>query len=207
MRRMLRPVAVVCLAGMLAQGCGWFRDNPNAVKGAGIGAIAGGALGYLFGGHGRHHHGRGRAVVGGALLGALIGGAVGYYADRKQRTAQETNQAYNYQPAQGTRIEVSSAVAEPTVVAPGGTVTLQVTYALMAPNAQAEVPLVETRVVTFGGAKVADLPANVNRVPGTYTTQVPIQLRPDSPRGQYQVTIAVAGAGSQGQQTATFTVN
>jgi surface antigen len=194
------------VAALAFQGCGWIRDNPNAAKGAGLGALLGGAFGYLVGG-GHHGHHRGRAIVGGALLGALAGGIIGHMMDKQERPAQATNQAYNYQPAQGTRIEVSSVVAEPNVVAAGGTVTLQVTYAIMAPNAQAEVPLVESRVVTFGGTKVADLPSSVSRLPGTYTTQVPIQLRADSPKGQYQLTIMVAGAGAQGQQSTTFTVN
>jgi len=201
---MFKPVAVVCVAAMLLQGCAWMREHQKTLTGAAIGAAAGGALGYAVGG-GRHH--RGRAVVGGALIGALAGGIIGNMMERQERPAQATNQAYNYQPAQGTRVEVSSVVADPNVAAPGATVTLQVTYAIMAANAQAEVPLVETRIVSFGGTKVAELTSNVGRVPGTYTTQVPIQLRADSPKGQYQLTIAVAGAGAQGQQTAAFTVN
>ncbi|HUT32419.1 MAG TPA: glycine zipper domain-containing protein [Planctomycetota bacterium] len=206
-QRTIKPVATVCLAAILLQGCAWLKEHPNTATGAGVGAVAGGALGYLFGGHGRHHHGRGKAMVGGALLGALAGGIIGSMMEKKDRPAQETNQAYNYQPAQGTRVEVSSVVADPNVAAPGGTVTLQVTYAVMAANAQAEVPVVETRTVTFAGTKVADLSSPVGRLPGTYTTQVPIQLRADSPRGQYQLTITVAAAGSQAQQTAAFTVN
>jgi len=199
MRRAIKPVAVTCLAAMLFQGCAWIREHQKTLLGVGIGAAAGGALGYAVRGR--------RGAVAGALVGALAGGIIGNMMERRDRDAAATNQAYSYAPAQGTRVEVSSVVAEPSAVAPGGTVNLQVTYALMAPNMQAQVAVVETRVVTFGGAKVAELTSPVNRAPGTYTTQVPIQLRADSPRGQYQLTIAVAAAGTQGQQTSSFVVN
>jgi len=210
MRRMLKPVAVTCLAAMLLQGCGWIKENPNTATGAATGAVAGGALGYLFGGHGRRHHGRGGAIVGGAIIGAIAGGIIGNAMDRRdrrERTAQETNQTFNYAPAQGTRLAVSAVVAEPNAVAPGGTVTLQVTYAVMAATEQTQVPVVETRILTQGGNKVAEYTSNVTHFPGTYTSQVPIQLKPDTPKGQYNLTIIVSGAGAQEQRTASFNVN
>ncbi|HPD17861.1 MAG TPA: glycine zipper domain-containing protein [Planctomycetota bacterium] len=202
-QRLCKRVAVLCVAALASQGCGWIRDNPKTVTGAAIGAAAGGALGYAVSGH----HRRGRAVIGGALIGALAGGIIGNMMERRDREAAATNQAYNYAPAQGTRVEVAGALVDPAATTPGGTVNLQVTYAVMAPNDQTAVPLVETRVVTFNGTKVAELTSNVSRTPGTYTTQVPIQLRADTPKGQYQLDVVVAGAGAQGQRSATFVVN
>ncbi len=202
----IKPVALLCVAAILLPGCGWMEEHPKTVAGAGIGAAGGGLLGALFGG-GHHGHHRGRAVVGGALLGALAGGAIGYYLDSQSKTAQQTNQAYNYQPTQGTRVEMAGVVVNPNTVAPGGRVLLEVTYAIMAPPEQPQIQLVETRTVTFAGTKVAELTSNVVRAPGTYTSQVPLDLPATTARGQYELTITLAGAGTQAQRSAPFTVN
>lgn len=205
-QRWIKPVAMVCVVAMLLPtGCAWIEEHPSTVTGAGLGAAGGGLLGYLFGGGG--HRGRRRAAAGGALLGALAGGAIGYYIDSQRRTAQQTNQAYNYQPTQGTRIELANVAATPSVVSPGGRVILEVTYAVMAPAEQQQIPLVETRTVTFAGTKVAELRSDVVRQPGTYTSQVPLDLPATTARGQYELTVTIAGAGTQLQRSAVFTVN
>jgi len=198
-QRLCKNVAVLCLVALALQGCGWIREHQKTIIGTGLGAAAGAGMGYVVGGK--------RGAVGGALVGALAGGIIGNMMERKDREAAATNQAYSYAPTQGTRVEVAGALADPAATTPGGTVNLQVTYAVMAPNDQTAVPLVETRVVTFNGTKVAELTSNVSRTPGTYTTQVPIQLRADTPKGQYQLDVVVAGAGAQGQRSATFVVN
>lgn len=198
-RTACKSVAVLCCVGLLVQGCGWVEDHPKTAAGAGIGAVGGAILGGAA-------RGKRGAVVGG-LVGALAGGLIGNYLDRKDKAAQETNQAYSYAPTQGTRLEIIAAAAEPATVAPGGKVSLQVTYALMAPQETAQVPVVETRTLTFNGAKVAELNSNVNRTPGTYTSQVPVDLRADAPKGQYELTVTVAAAGQTAQRSASFTVN
>lgn len=202
-KRTFKAVAILCAGAMLLPGCGWIQENPKAVSGAAIGAATGGAAGYLLGGR----RGRGRRIVGGALLGALAGGVIGHLLDRQDKTAQQTNQAYNYQPAQGMRIELANVIANPPTVSPGSRVLLEVTYAVMAPDMAQQVALVETRTVTFAGTKVAELVSNVSRAPGTYTSQVPLDLPPEAARGQYELTITLAGAGIQAQRTAVFTVN
>jgi len=199
MRRLAKPVALVCCAGLLLQGCGWIEQHQKTLIGAGIGAAAGAGLGYAV-------RGKKGAVVGG-LLGALAGGLIGHYMETRDKGAQETKRAANYTPEQGTRVDLAGVAADPNQVAAGGKVYLQATYAVLAPNDQAEVPLVETRVVTYQGTKVAELVSNVSRQPGTYTTQVPIDLRPDSPKGSYELTVSIAGAGTSTQRSATFVVN
>jgi len=197
-KSVFKPVAVLCCAAMLLQGCGWIEKHQKTLIGVGVGTAGGAALGYMVRGK--------KGAVAGALVGALAGGVIGHMMERRERDAAATNQAYNYAPTQGARIEVSAAKAIPATVAPGGKVTLETTYAVMAPNAQAQLALVETRTVMFGSTKVAELVSNVNRVPGTYTTQVPIELKADTPKGQYQYIITVTGAGASGQQATTFVV-
>jgi len=204
MRRLNRPVAVLCVAALLGQGCGWIKEHNKIVTGAAIGAVGGAALGYMVGG--RRHH-RGRAVVGGALLGALAGGLVGAYLEHQEKTAAQTNQAYNYNPNQGVRLDLTNVATDPATVAPGGKVHLQATYAVLAPNAQQALPITETRVLTFGGQKVAELVSNVEHAPGTWMSSVPIDLKPDAQRGQYDLTVTLSGAGQTAQRTASFVVN
>lgn len=146
-------------------------------------------------------------MVAGALVGALAGGLIGNYLDRRDRTAQQTNQAYNYAPDQGTRLELAGVAVEPSTVAPGGRVSLNVTYAIMAASDQTQVAVTETRVLTYNGAKVAELSSPVTRTPGTYTSQVPVDLRADAAKGRYDLTVTVSGAGKMVQGAAFFVVN
>jgi hypothetical protein len=184
---------------LLAQGCAFYERHKKAIIGAGIGAAAGAAVGGLA-------KGRKGALVGG-LVGALAGGAIGAYLDHKDKTAAQTNQAHNYDPNQGVRVELVAVTADPNTVAPGGKVHLQATYAVMAPNPQQEIAVTETRLVTLGGAKVADPTTTVNRLPGTYTSQVPITLPTDATKGRYDLAVTVAAAGKQSQLTSAFVVN
>jgi len=198
-RRVCKPVSVLCVAALLAQGCGWVEQHQKAAIGVGVGAVAGGLVGAAV-------KGKKGAVVG-ALVGALAGGAIGAYLDHKDKAAEETNQAHDYKATQGVRVELAGVAADPNAVAPGGKVYLQATYAVMAPDMQQQLPVTETRVVTMGGTKVTELASNVTRTPGTYTSQVPIDLPPNAPKGQYQLTVSVAAAGQTAQRSSTFVVN
>ena len=42
------PVAVLCIAGMLLQGCGWIEEHQKTAIGAGIGAVGGAAVGFVM---------------------------------------------------------------------------------------------------------------------------------------------------------------
>jgi len=194
-----RPVAVLCCAMLLVQGCGFYEKHKKAVVGAGVGAVAGAAVGGLA-------KGRKGALIG-AGVGALAGAAIGAYLDHKDKTAAQTNQAHNYNVDQGVRVELVGVAADPTKVTPGGKLHLQATYAVMAPNPQQEVAVTETRLVTLGGNKVADAAATVNRLPGTYTSQVPLTLPSDAMKGRYDLTVTVTAAGKPSELKAFFDVN
>jgi len=191
-------MAVLCSALLLVSGCDFIKRHKKAVIGAGVGALAGAAVGGAY-------KGRRGAIVGG-LLGALAGGAIGAYLDHRDRTAAQTYQQHQYQPTQGVRIEVIGVDANPSTVAPGSQVTLLATYAVMAPDPQQQIQITETRLVTFNGQLVANPANTVIRTPGTYTSQVPVTLPAGAPAGQYELTVTVAGAGQQGQLTSNFAV-
>lgn len=203
MRKVAKPISVLCVVLLLMPvGCNFLREHKEAVTGAAIGAAAGGALGYVAGG--RHHRG-GRMAVG-ALLGALAGAAIGEYMSQRNRTAQEAAQATNYQPAQGVVLRLDNTTANPPAVAGSGQVVLNMTYTLLSPNAAAEMPVTETRVVTLNGNKVADIPTTVNRPAGTYTSQVPIQIQAGAAQGTYVVQTTVSAGGQLAQGQTSFTV-
>lgn len=70
-------IAATCCVSLV--GCQTVQENPNTAIGAGVGALAGAALGTLVGGNDRRN-----ALVG-AGIGLLAGAAVGQYLDQQQR--------------------------------------------------------------------------------------------------------------------------
>jgi hypothetical protein len=191
----------LALAGasmLLMPGCEFIQKHEKAAIGVGAGAVGGAAVGGLAGGR--------KGAVYGGLLGALAGGAVGAYLDYKDKTAEETNAQYNYQAAQGVRLEVASASAEPQTVAPGAEVRLRTTYAVMAPDPQATLEVTEMRLVTLNGVKVVERADTVSRTPGTYTSELPITLPPGAAAGTYQMTVVVQTGTQVGTMAHAFTV-
>jgi len=202
MRKLSKPVSVLCAVLIVLPGCDFLSQHKEAVTGAAIGAVAGGALGYAAGG--RHH--RGRTVALGAVLGALAGAAIGEYMSQRDRTAQQAQQATNYQPAQGIVLQMDGASATPPMVAGSGQVVLSATYTLLAPQTAQTFPVTESRKVTLNGMAVADIPTTVDRQPGTFTSQVPIVLPAGATKGNYEVLVTVSAAGQFAQKTTSFTV-
>ncbi len=202
MPRWIKPVSVLCVLLLAASGCETLKQN-KAATGAGAGALAGGLAGALIGG-GRK---RTRNVLIGAALGAAAGYGIGKYLEHREKTAQQTNQAHNYQPAQGTRLEIVGAQAEPGTVQRGGSVDLKTTYAIMAPNPQEQVQVTETRTILYSGEKLTEFgPRNVTQTPGTYTTSAPMSVPQNATPGNYELVVTVSAAGQSKQEKTQFTV-
>lgn len=198
MMRIGKPLALVAALVLVLPGCDFLREHKKAAVGAGLGALAGAGIGYAVG--------EKEGALAGALLGALAGGAYGEYLHRKDKSAQQTYRDRGYQPNEGVKVEVIGAGAEPNTVAPGQQVTLEATYALMAPNVNQEINVLETRLVTLNGVEVARKPVQIARTPGTYTSKVPLVLPPTATRGTYQYSVTVAAAGQSSQLDSAFAV-
>jgi len=82
MKKILATVCTVVLLSACQQGAG-YDQNQSTYKGAGIGALAGAAIGALKGGKDITDR-RQNAMIG-AGIGALAGSAVGQYMDRQER--------------------------------------------------------------------------------------------------------------------------
>ncbi|NQT51991.1 glycine zipper 2TM domain-containing protein [bacterium] len=203
MKKLMRPVSVLCVLALVASGCETMKQNKGAT-GAGIGAVAGGVLGRVIGG--KKH--RTRNILIGAAIGAAVGYGIGKYVDHRTKTAQATNQAHNYAPPQGTRVEMVSVTPTPAALARGGSVNLDASYAIMASNTTQPIPVTETRTIYYNGQKLTEFPPRqVNRTPGTYTSSAPMAIPANATAGTYEVEVTVAAAGVSKTQKAPFTVN
>src|SRR5262245_6358701 len=138
-------MTVILVVTLGLAGCETVQENPKTAVGAGVGAAGGAVLGGLIG---RNTTG----VVVGGLLGALAGGAIGQYLDRQDRTRAQAASAVSYNPAEGELVRVEQAQVSPTVVTPGGTVNLLITYTVLAPQVDRVVPVRETREIRHNGA-------------------------------------------------------
>ncbi len=176
------------------------EEHQGAAKGAGIGAATGAVAGAVLG---KDVKG---AVLGG-LLGGLIGGALGHYSVDKEKDAATTAQKYNYQPAQGTRVTIEEALVQPNVVKPGNSVQLQSTYAVLAPDANAPLQVIEAYEIRRQGGEVVGNPqAVVTHPAGTYRAALPLTLPANAAKGIYQVTTTISTPQSRDSRITTFEV-
>jgi YMGG-like Gly-zipper len=175
------------LSGCAAQN-GGMREHQGAAVGAGTGAVGGAVVGGILGGR--------RGAVAGGLLGALAGGLVGNYYDQQEKNLAETRLAHSeYTPAKGTRLKIERVRANPTSVAPGDTVEIQLTYAVLTPREDVMVPVHENREILFNGVKVGEAAVDIEREGGTWRSVVPITLPSNARPGNYRVVASVESRG------------
>jgi hypothetical protein len=192
MRKTAALSLIAALLVPLLAGCattnGGLQEHKGAAVGAGAGAVGGAVIGGLVGGK--------RGAVVGGLLGALTGGVVGNYYDQKEKDLAETRQAHSeYSAAKGTRVKIERVRATPATAAPGDTVDIQMTYAVLTPTEGLMVPVKETREILFNGARVGETSVDIEREGGTWRSVVPITLPPDARPGSYRVVATVESRG------------
>lgn len=201
----MRIAAMVALTAFTAgvSGCVTIpEEHKGAATGAGIGGATGAIAGAVLAGEGSRTKG---ALIGG-LAGALLGGVIGNYTVDKKKTAQETTARYAYEPSAGTVVRIESAAATPAIVSPGGTATLDATYAVMSPSTDTQVAITESREVTLNGELVGNPEVNVTHTPGTYRTSVPLILPADAKKGKYRVITTIKSAAGKDSRESSFTV-
>lgn len=192
-------VALSVLAAVLS-GCAetgqTVRDNRRTAIGAGAGAVGGAIVGGLVGGT------RGAAV--GGLLGALAGGVVGHHYDEREKTLAQTSSDYGYTSRQGTRLKIETVRANPAALAPGETVNINVTYAVLVPAEDRQVLVRETREILVDGASVGKTSIDVSREGGTWKSTVPVTLPANAAPGNYRVLASVETKGGGKDVDETF---
>lgn len=192
MRKIVSLVAIAALFVPILSGCaaqnGGIREHQGAAVGTGTGAVGGAVVGGLLGGK--------RGAVVGGLLGALAGGLVGNYHDQREKNLSETRRDYTeYSAARGTRIKIERVRTNPPAAAPGDTVEIQLTYAVLTPREDVMVPVRESREILFNGSKVGEASVDIEREGGTWRSVVPITLPGNARPGNYRVVASVESRG------------
>jgi hypothetical protein len=192
MRRFVSLGLIAALFVSILSGCaaqnGGIREHQGAAVGAGAGAVGGAVVGGLLGGR--------RGAVAGGLLGALAGGLLGNYHDERQKNLAETRLAHaEYTPAKGTRLKIERVRTTPSEAAPGATVEIELTYAVLTPREDVMVPVRESREILFNGVKVGEAFVDIEREGGTWRSVVPITLPGNARQGNYRVVASVESRG------------
>lgn len=173
--------------GGCAQTGDTVRRNPNTAIGAGAGVVGGAVIGGILGGK--------RGAVIGGLLGGLAGGVVGHYMDEQARDRAQTNREYAYSPSQGTRLKIESLRINPAALAPGETVHINLTYAVLTPNADDQILVRETRKILMNHTVVGETSIDISREGGTWRSAVPVTLPANAAAGNYRVIAMVESRG------------
>ncbi len=205
MKRVTASMLCVTLVVVLV-GCA--PQATNTEKGAGYGALTGAGVGALMGqliGGDTSSTLIGMAV--GAAAGAMVGAMIGDYMDRQERNAIETARMYDYQPVQGSMLQLESVRVEPEIITPGQPSKLVMTYAVLEPNANRTIPVTERRQIISGQEMLKEIgPKTVNRVPGTYYSEQEVTFPKNLPEGTYAMKGVVEASGQTSQQDAYFRV-
>jgi hypothetical protein len=197
-RKLKLAVVGLMLSSLVIAGC--ETAGGSAGLGAGIGALAGGIIGHQSG-HGWE----------GAAIGAAVGGLSGWIIHREVkarqlRTAQQTAQEYNYQPAQGFKMDMRGGSVSPGTVRPGQQVTSRVQYAVL--GAGSGVKVAEKTDLVQNGQVVAKLAdRTVDRTDGIWENELALEVPKDAPTGEYVIAQRITSGGQSFQRDTTFNVN
>lgn len=204
MKKLMAVVLCVTLVLVATDWAGASEAGRRAGFGAITGAGAGALLGGIIGGGGKE------ALIGaavGAAVGALAGAIIGNYMDRQERNAMQTAQYYDYRPAQGPVVRVEDVRVEPEVIVRGRPARLVMTYAILEPDANRPVPVVERRQIMSGSEMLKEIgPKTVDRVPGTYYSEQEVTFPKKLPQGSYAMKGVVEAGGKTGEHEAYFKV-
>jgi outer membrane lipoprotein SlyB len=192
-------VAGLIILSLLASCQTMMTEYPGTAVGTGLGAATGAVIGALVG------KGAGAVVLGG-LLGGLAGGLIGNYGYDVPRNREQTVREYHYQSSQGTMLRIENASALPHIVYPGEVVNLRMTYAVLTPVSYEEVSVTEIREITHNGQLVGNPEIRTDRIGGTYSTTIPINLPPNARRGEYQVRFFVESRHASDSMVVYFRV-
>lgn len=170
------------------------------------GALAGSAVGAGVGAAVSKHNPWLGALIGGAL-GAIAGAVIGNYIDEQNKNRQESAKTINYRPSQGDLVRIDKATNDPLRVKPGEVIGLKTTYYVLSPSPEAQVSVVESRVINYNGEPVMEpLVRNVSKNQGEHTSTVKIPIPNDSPAGEYTVITTIDNGTRKDQSISKFYV-
>lgn len=186
----------VLVAPLALSGCETYGKAGGL--GAGIGAVTGAVIGNQSGN-----------ALEGAAIGAVVGGLVGLVAHdvkaRRERTAAQTVETYNYQPAQGLVLRFERAEILPNNARPGEIINSTIQYALLGSGPGMQVT--ETRSLMRGDRLVSTFNnESFQRDDGTWVSSKEFQLPNDIAPGVYSIDTRVTAGQLNISGAATFSV-
>jgi hypothetical protein len=189
MRKVTAWIVLVALFPIVLGGCATGTQT-GAVLGATAGAVIGAGVGFFLGG-------QQGAFIGAAIgtgLGTATGAAVGqHFENRQQHTRPQTSQAHAYQPSQGPLLAVSEMRVVPMLVKPGDTVQVTVTYDVLAPESNRQIPITETWVFKHNTTQLTTItrPEEL-KDQGGYASTYTFTMAKDALPGEYQAMVTVS---------------
>jgi hypothetical protein len=200
----MRKVLVwIMLVAFVLGGCA-TRTQTGVGVGAGLGAALGMGIGGALGG-------TDGALIGGMLgllLGAATGATVGHhFENQQQRTRTEASQAHAYQPSHGLLLVVSGLQVVPVPVPPGEPVQVTVTYDVLGPEPNRQIPITETWVFKHKTNELTTIsrPEELKEQ-GGYASTYTLAMAKDAPAGDYQATVTVSNGAMATTVATSFQV-
>lgn len=175
------------------------KAHPETALGAGIGVAAGMLTGGLI-------FGNAAGTLVGGLLGGLTGGVIGNVVEARSWDRTATSQRYHYSSAQGTLLRIEAVEVHPAQIRPGDTINLNMRFAVLTPNVQQTLQVLERRQIFLNSSVVGDSTLQVQRMGGTWTSSQPLTLPANAASGSYRVIMSVKADGTETTQQTTFTV-
>ncbi|SPD73522.1 putative 17 kDa surface antigen [uncultured Desulfobacterium sp.] len=191
----LLTVSFICFTS----GCANMgATEKGAIVGAGVGAVVGGLVS-------KDHPAEGALI--GAAVGAIAGAVIGHYIDKKQKSAEETATVYDYQPEEGTVVNIEEVAMEPAEIRPGEASRLVINYAILSPDAEKAIPVTEIREIKSSGKSLKEIgPAVKKRNSGTYITEQEVTFPANLPEGVYTLKGTVEAEGKTSTKETDFRV-
>ncbi len=195
MRAFLRFAAILPLLAALGPGCAGIgpaaREGPErAPAAAGEGTVPGSP-----------------GTLEGTVSGVLAGGSFGRYLDEQEKDREQTVREQGEAPPGGSLLHLESVRANPAALAPGDTVRINLSFAVVTPGDADRVRVRETREILFGDVVVGRVTIERSRGTGTWRSSVPVSIPGGAAFGNYRIVASVeAGVSAKDVGEAFFKV-
>lgn len=195
--------ALVLVAGIFCSAC--VDIATSTVAGSALGAVGGAIIG-----HQRDRLIEGAVI--GALIGGAAGYVVGKTQTKQVASARSTNTTNNYRSVAGLQVKQTNTGVSPVAAHPGDDIDINSTIALMAPREDAELK-VRQRIAIYKGDELVGsiIEDKFALTPGTHRITRRITLERDMPAGRYtfvsHVKVTSGDDASETTSESAFTVS
>lgn len=130
---------------------------------------------------------------------------LGNYADEQKKSRQESLREIDYRSSQGNLVRIEETTNEPLRITPGEMVKLRTSYYVMSPAPEAEIKIVETRIIQYNAQNVVDpLVREVRKRQGLAISTAKLSIPKDAIKGEYIVITTIDNGTMQDKRVSTF---